>query len=48
MTETPAGVVDAFERVMTEVLGGRVTGKASINDFAERDPPVAAPGSTAF
>lgn len=35
-TDTPARVVEAFAGVMTEVLGGRVTGKASISDFAER------------
>lgn len=34
--DTPHKVVQAFESVMTEVLGGRVTGKASISDFAER------------
>ncbi len=33
--ETPGKVVQVFESVMTEVLSGRVTGKASINDFAE-------------
>lgn len=48
LAETPAGVVNAFERVMTEVLGGSVVGKASISDFAERDAPAAAPGGTAF
>jgi hypothetical protein len=37
LTETPVKVVDAFENVMTEVLSGRVTGKASISDFAERE-----------
>ncbi len=48
LTETPAGVVDAFERIMTEVLGGRVNGKASVSDFAERDSPAGAPESAAF
>ena len=45
---TPAAVVVTFERVMTEVLGGKVRGKASISDFAERDPQVAVPGSSAL
>lgn len=48
LTETPVGVVDAFERVMTEVLDGRVTGKASVGDFADRESPVATPGVAAF
>lgn len=38
----PPLVVEAFERVMTDVLGGRVNGKASISDFAERVPTPAA------
>jgi hypothetical protein len=38
----PHLVVEAFERVMTDVLGGRVNGKASISDFAERVPTPAA------
>jgi DNA polymerase I-like protein with 3'-5' exonuclease and polymerase domains len=46
--ETPAAVVDAFERVMTEVLDGRVAGKASISDFTEQDSLAAVPGSTVF
>jgi DNA polymerase I-like protein with 3'-5' exonuclease and polymerase domains len=33
--ETPAAVVKTFESVMTEVLSGRVAGKASVGDFAE-------------
>ncbi len=33
--DTPGRVVDAFQCVMTEVLSGRVAGKASIGDFAE-------------
>ncbi|WP_425067733.1 DNA polymerase [Reyranella sp.] len=40
---TPGKVVEAFEGVMTEVLGGQVTGKASISDFAEREQTSAAP-----
>lgn len=47
LTETPAGVVNAFQSVMTEVLAQRVTGKASVSDFAERDSPVAALSSSA-
>lgn len=31
--ETPGKVVEVFESVMTEILGGRVTGKASISEF---------------
>lgn len=34
---TPTQVVEAFERVMTDVLKSQVTGKASISDFYERD-----------
>ncbi len=37
LADTPTRIVEAFEGVMTEVLGGRVTGKASISDFAERE-----------
>jgi len=46
MNETPAAVVEAFERVMTAVLDGTVSGKASISEFADRDPPVAVLGSS--
>jgi hypothetical protein len=35
LAETPAKVVNTFESMMTEVLCGRVVGKASISDFAE-------------
>ncbi|MCW6537656.1 DNA polymerase [Sphingomonas lycopersici] len=42
---TPAKVVGAFESVMTDVLGARVTGKASISDFAEREKIFSAPAS---
>ena len=35
--ETPVSVVNSFEHVMTEVLGGRVAGKASIGEFATRE-----------
>jgi DNA polymerase I len=35
--ETPTSVVKSFEHVMTEVLGGRVAGKASISEFATRE-----------
>ncbi|AZI35288.1 hypothetical protein NT2_17_00100 [Caenibius tardaugens NBRC 16725] len=45
LAETPAKVVDAFERVMTDVLGSQVAGKASISPFAEREPPLSAPKS---
>lgn len=38
LAETPSQVVDAFERVMTEVLSSRVKGKASISDFAAPEP----------
>lgn len=41
--ETPAKVVGAFEGVMTDVLDARVTGKASIGDFAEREQTFSAP-----
>ncbi len=37
LAETPAMVVETFESIMTEVLGGRVAGKASISDFAESE-----------
>lgn len=37
LAETPAKVVDAFEKVMTAALDSLVTGKASISDFAERE-----------
>lgn len=43
LAETPAKVVEAFETVMTEVLDGRVAGKASISDFAEREQLSATP-----
>lgn len=33
--ETPVAVVSTFEKVMTEVLAGRIVGKASIGEFAE-------------
>jgi hypothetical protein len=39
LVETPATVVAAFEHVMTAVLGGRVTGKASVGEFAQPEPP---------
>lgn len=48
LAETPAKVVDAFERVMTDVLGSQVIGKASISPFAEREPPLSAPESREF
>lgn len=48
LVETPGKVVEAFERVMTEVLGGLVTGKASISDFAEREQISAAPKENEF
>lgn len=35
LADTPAKVVETFEGIMTEVLCGRVVGKASISDFAE-------------
>lgn len=37
LAETPAKVVETFENIMTEVLCGRVVGKASISDFAESE-----------
>ena len=37
LAETPATVVEIFESIMTEVLWGRVVGKASISDFAESE-----------
>lgn len=43
LAETPSKVVEAFEGVMTEVLSARVTGKASISDFAEREQTFSAP-----
>ncbi|MBU3078854.1 DNA polymerase [Sphingomonas quercus] len=43
LADTPGGVVEAFERAMSEVLGGRVSGKASISDFAEREQTSSAP-----
>ncbi|MDQ1902074.1 DNA polymerase [Paracoccus sp. WLY502] len=43
LAETPGKVVEAFENVMTDVLGGRVAGKASIGDFAEYEPNSDAP-----
>lgn len=43
LAETPAMVVETFERIMTEVLCGRVVGKASISDFAEREQTSSAP-----
>lgn len=48
LAETPVKVVEAFVGIMTEVLGARVIGKASISDFAEREPAFAAPGSSEF
>lgn len=38
LVDTPAKVVAAFESVMTELLQGRVHGKASISQFAFPDP----------
>lgn len=46
LAETPVRVVDAFEGVMTDVLGARINGKASISDFAEHEQTFAAPGSS--
>lgn len=43
LAETPSKVVDAFENVMTDVLDARVTGKASISEFAEREQTFSAP-----
>lgn len=37
LDNTPDSVAKTFESVMTEVLSGIVKGKASINDFAERE-----------
>jgi len=34
LADTPLKVIAAFERVMTETLGGRIAGKASVGDFA--------------
>lgn len=36
LSDTPAKVVDAFERVMTDVLKSQIEGKASVGDFSER------------
>ena len=47
LAETPVKVVGTFEDVMTEVLGGRVTGKASISDFAQREQAVLPPADSA-
>ena len=41
--DTPTRVIKAFESVMTEVLGGRVVGKASISDFAGSELTSSAP-----
>lgn len=43
LAETPAKVVEIFESTMTEVLCGRVVGKASISDFAESEQRLSAP-----
>ncbi|WP_241250661.1 DNA polymerase [Paragemmobacter kunshanensis] len=43
LTETPATVVKTFESIMTEVLCGRVAGKASISDFAESEQKSSVP-----
>ena len=43
LAETPATVVETFESIMTEVLCGRVVGKASISDFAESVQKSSAP-----
>lgn len=43
LAETPATVVKAFENMMTEILCGRVTGKASISNFAESEQTSSAP-----
>lgn len=45
LAKTPAKVVGAFEGAMTDVLEARVTGKASISDFAEREQTFSAPAS---
>ena len=37
LAETPARVVNAFEDVMTNVLGSLVTGKASVSGFVEHE-----------
>jgi len=44
--ETPQRVVGIFQDVMTDVLGARVSGKASISDFADREQTVLAPESS--
>lgn len=43
LAETPKRVVGIFQDIMTDVLGARVTGKASISDFADREQAVFAP-----
>lgn len=43
LAETPKRVVGIFQDIMTDVLGARVTGKASISDFADREQTVFAP-----
>lgn len=43
LAETPKKVVGIFQDIMTDVLGARVTGKASISDFADREQTVFAP-----
>lgn len=43
LVDTPARVVEAFEGMMTEILGGRIAGKASISDFFESEPISSAP-----
>jgi len=43
LADTPARVVGAFQDVMTDVLGARVTGKASVSDFVEVEQASFAP-----
>lgn len=45
LADTPARVVQSFQTVMTEVLGGQVAGKASISDFAGREQAPPAPSN---
>lgn len=48
LAETPQRVVGIFQDVMTDVLGARVTGKASISDFADRERTVFAPDNSSL
>lgn len=46
LAETPVKVVKAFEGVMTDVLGSKINGKASIGDFTNPEEAILSSGTS--